>query len=704
MDQGRWDDWLPHAPDATGRDRTRQGATGRDRARQAAPVDSRGEARSVCSLTRPALMVDAPQELPEPSAQGTLAKTPLPHLLVYALERQLSGTIELVAPDGGGGTLLVIDGQPTKARTTRPTAYLGRVLLELGFLTDDQLNTSLITLAERKRLHGQILLEAGLINEEQLELGLRAQLVRKMQALVHLPPDTVFSYYDAFDALANYGGDGHVGIDPFPIVWAAIREEPPWEHVHAALTKLGTAGLALSATAETARFSFDKGERATVELLKGRAYRVHELTAVGTLQPRLAQLLVYCLLVTKQVELVRDSLLPPTVAPQSPRTAPADGQEPPSSRRLRAMAAASQSQTNVARVQLTQREMAKMRGVVEETSDHLPPDDRRTPPPQPSPVAPGVTLPRASASAPNLEAKADIFTKPTVRAMEAVQPSARPAPPAAASAAPKEGPGPLTPALETRKKEILQRAATIDQEDYFQMLGVTRDAEPPAVQAAFFGLAKTWHPDRVPSQLADVKDQCARVFSRLSEAHQTLTDAQKRSRYVTLLQDGAKGNDEQAEVARVMEAATDFQKAEICMKRNDVVQAEKYCKKAIQGDDKQADYHALLAWLLSMKPERQSEDATSQLIADLTRAIAMNKMCERAHFYRGMLLKRAHKDDQAVKDFRRAFELNPRNIDAQREVRLFEMRRGTSSPPSVRDPKKGGKVEDKGGLFGKLFK
>jgi tetratricopeptide (TPR) repeat protein len=646
-------------------------------------------------------MVDVPPQLPEPSAQGTLAKTPLAHLLVYALERQLSGTIELLAPEGDGGTILVIEGQPTKARTIRPTAYLGRVLLELGFLTDEQLNSSLLALAEQKRLHGQILLEAGFINEEQLELGLRAQLVRKMQSLVHLPADTVFTYYDAFDALTNYGGDGHVGIDPFPIVWAAIREEPPWEHVHGALTKLGTAGVFLAPTAETARFSFDKGERATVELLKGRAYRLHELTAAGTLQPRLAQLLVYCLLVTKQVELVRDSLLP---APASSPSVPAglgDAKEPPSSRRMRHSTEPPPSPAQVARVQLAQREIAKRRGAVEETSDHLPPDDRRTPPPQPSPVIPAASLPRAAAFNPS------VHTKPTVPSMDAVRAPAQ-RPPAASAPAPAPAavtaPAAPNPQHEVRRKEIVLRAASIDKEDYFQMLGVSRDAEPTAVQAAFFALAKTWHPDRVPSALSDVKDQCARIFSRLSEAHQTLTDAQKRGRYLTLLQEGAEGDEGQAEIARVVDAATDFQKAEIFLKRNDLVQAEEYCKKAIAGDDKQADYHALLAWLSSMKPDRQTEAATGVLVVELTKAIAMNKMCERAHFYRGMLLKRQHKEDQAVKDFRRAFELNPRNIDAQREVRLFDMRRGTTPSSGPAQAKKGAKVEEKGGLFGKLFK
>jgi hypothetical protein len=74
-----------------------------------------------------------------------------------------------------------------------------------------------------------------------------------------------------------------------------------------------------------------------------------------------------------------------------------------------------------------------------------------------------------------------------------------------------------------------------------------------------------------------------------------------------------------------------------------------------------------------------------------------------------MLYKRLRRDDKAVRDFRRAFELNPRNIDAQREVRIFEMRRGSIPSPGAakktgKDEKKTGKEDEKNGLFGRLFK
>ena len=59
-------------------------------------------------------------------------------------------------------------------------------------------------------------------------------------------------------------------------------------------------------------------------------------------------------------------------------------------------------------------------------------------------------------------------------------------------------------------------------------------------------------------------------------------------------------------VAKVVEAAADFQKAEVCFKRNDLAQAEALCRKALKADPTQADYHAMLAWLISLKPENQT--------------------------------------------------------------------------------------------------
>jgi tetratricopeptide (TPR) repeat protein len=192
----------------------------------------------------------------------------------------------------------------------------------------------------------------------------------------------------------------------------------------------------------------------------------------------------------------------------------------------------------------------------------------------------------------------------------------------------------------------------------------------------------------------------------MSEAQATLTDEAKRKHYMGLLADGSGSPETQETVLKVIEAATDFQKAEVCFKRNDLVQAERWCRKASEADPTQPHYRALLAWLIALKPENQSPDKTLEAIRSLDAAIQANDKGEAAYVWRGMLYKRLGKDDVAQRDFQRAANLNPRNIEAAREVRLFQMRSSRASIPPVR-PGDAGDAKDEGskaGLLGRLFK
>jgi Tfp pilus assembly protein PilF len=202
----------------------------------------------------------------------------------------------------------------------------------------------------------------------------------------------------------------------------------------------------------------------------------------------------------------------------------------------------------------------------------------------------------------------------------------------------------------------------------------------------------------------------------MSEAHQTLMDPARRERYMQLLEQGGGTVQAQRAIASTVEAATNFQKAEICLRRNDYAQAEELCAAAHAADPDQPDYLALLAWLVSMKPEQQSPEATLACVKKLDEALKLNEKCEKAHFYRAMLHKKLGNMNAAYRDFRRASDLNPRNIDAAREVRLFRMRAATtSSKPPPRQSvaptsatragvKSDAAPRQSGGLLGKLFK
>jgi curved DNA-binding protein CbpA len=274
---------------------------------------------------------------------------------------------------------------------------------------------------------------------------------------------------------------------------------------------------------------------------------------------------------------------------------------------------------------------------------------------------------------------------------------------AAAAPAPAE-----RPEIAARRADIEKRAQGIDKEDYYTMLGVTAESTPDQVKAAYFALAKSWHPDRLPADLMDVKPTVARVFARFSEAYQTLMDPAKAKDYAQAAKSGggATSPDEQEKVARVVDAAFEFQKAEILLKKNDLAGAEQLASRAVQSDPDQPEYLALLVWVRAMRrgdPPELREGQTSTHFDDLIKILdgilAKEAEFERALYYRGVLLKRSGRIEKAIRDFRLSAEKNPKNLDAVREVRLYEMRkRGGAAPPAK------GEEKQEGGLLGKLFK
>jgi tetratricopeptide (TPR) repeat protein len=574
-------------------------------------------------------MGDLTSNRPAPTASGTLARTPLVHLLLYAMDKKLSGTIELFAPDKRSAVVLFAKGEPTKVRTSDPVAYLGQVLFELGHIDEDRLNRSLAELAKLKvggaKLHGALLVETGAIDAGKLRAGLAEQIGRKLRHAAGMPADTAYAYYDDFDALGSWGGRDSTGVDPVPYLWGMLREFTPWEHVNAALAKVATSPLRLARGADVARLGLATEEAAAAELLRLRPLRGADLAKNASLNERTAQLLAYLLLVTKQVD-----VLPPVDS------------HPPSSRRASGA---------------------------------------------PPPISMGLKASPARPSGPPVPAR-----------------SVAPPPPPT-----------LSPELAERWKEITDRAGNIDRADYFMMLDIPRSASHEDIASAFHVLAKRWHPDRLPAELAPVRDSCSRVFARMSEAHTTLGDGEQRGRYMKLLADGSGSPEMQETVAKVIEASQNFQKAEVFLKRNDLVQAEAYCRHALDADPMQADYVALFAWLTALKPENQSAEKTAESIKMLDKAASLSNRCEKAYYWRGMLYKRLGKIDVAAKDFKRAVDLNPRNIDAAREVRLHQMRGGRGStpppPPSLARkspvPQKPDDAQQKtktSGLFGRLFK
>jgi DnaJ-class molecular chaperone len=66
-------------------------------------------------------------------------------------------------------------------------------------------------------------------------------------------------------------------------------------------------------------------------------------------------------------------------------------------------------------------------------------------------------------------------------------------------------------------------------QDYYEALGVERDAKPEKIKSAYRKLALQWHPDR--HKEAKQKTEAEERFKRISEAYEVLSDPEKRARY-----------------------------------------------------------------------------------------------------------------------------------------------------------------------------
>jgi molecular chaperone DnaJ len=62
--------------------------------------------------------------------------------------------------------------------------------------------------------------------------------------------------------------------------------------------------------------------------------------------------------------------------------------------------------------------------------------------------------------------------------------------------------------------------------DYYEVLGLKRDAQPEEINKAYRRLAMQYHPDRNPGD-----GEAAEKFREVAEAHEVLRDPQKRQRY-----------------------------------------------------------------------------------------------------------------------------------------------------------------------------
>jgi tetratricopeptide (TPR) repeat protein len=124
-----------------------------------------------------------------------------------------------------------------------------------------------------------------------------------------------------------------------------------------------------------------------------------------------------------------------------------------------------------------------------------------------------------------------------------------------------------------------------------------------------------------------------------------------------------------------------YERAIQLLKKRDYPNALQEVSLALRSGAARAEHDALYAWLLCH--DGGAFRIHPRAFAHLERALRRDPLCERAHYYKGMLLKQLGRADEAHFHFVRATQVNRDNVEAAREVRLYDMRQRREKPSLI---------------------
>ncbi|MEM1031297.1 MAG: hypothetical protein AAGN82_13190 [Myxococcota bacterium] len=224
--------------------------------------------------------------------------------------------------------------------------------------------------------------------------------------------------------------------------------------------------------------------------------------------------------------------------------------------------------------------------------------------------------------------------------------------------------------VELRHRELAHQSPA-------EVLGVAPLADGRTVQAAYMKQLFLWHPDRLAPSLADLRPAMTTICDALGRAFATLSDPDRPAA-------GARGPTPSvvAEPRRGLDADAWADRAEVFLRQGALAKAELATEKALDEESDHLRALALQAWIQAERLGRASRgglEGSAERYAgplrQLDRVLVRDPRFERARYYRAQLRKRSGMIDEAMSDFAIVAKLNPRNVGAERELRIHEMRR-----------------------------
>lgn len=207
--------------------------------------------------------------------------------------------------------------------------------------------------------------------------------------------------------------------------------------------------------------------------------------------------------------------------------------------------------------------------------------------------------------------------------------------------------------------------------DYYEILGIAKDAPAADVRKAYLRLVRERHPDRFPDPVE--KDKAQEFFKQLTEAFNTLSNERSRQQY-----DGELSRPKLSAPAEIAEDA--YKRAAERMQEGDFQEAMNLLRTAVFHMPDEARYHAALAKVLLKNPHWSRE-----AMQELEHALRLDPNNAGSHFAMAQLLAQQGLRLRARRSVEIALKLAPRNPEIQR-LAIDLGGGGASAPGDASDP------------------
>lgn len=234
----------------------------------------------------------------EATADGILQDNPFAHLVVYALDRRITGELFLIEPSGVVHALVFRDGIPTKIRVSDDFERLGSLLVSGGHIDNATLEGALAT----RGLLGDLLVLTGCVAAEVIDEMLCKQFVSRFVRMFGVSAQTQFKYFDQSDTLAHWGGEPF-RMDPLRLLWAGLSVHAlASSQYHSTLEMLRDVPLTLHPMAPHERFGLPEEAKEVLDSLLQKPQPLSSLEVMCSISAETMRTVVYALMITRQFE------------------------------------------------------------------------------------------------------------------------------------------------------------------------------------------------------------------------------------------------------------------------------------------------------------------------------------------------------------------------------------------------------------------